>query len=190
MPSEYGNIAKAYMTQETYNGNGSNYNPLSLDLYILGYNSNKQLIPANTTLKNNLKKYLNEYRIITDSIIIKDAYYINIGIEFDIFGDSNYNNKELLSSCLTALKNYFIIDSWQINQPIVISEINTLLLRIPGVQSIGKVEITNKNGGNYSPYGYDIMAATRNGILYPSIDPSMFEIRFPDTDIKGRIITY
>jgi hypothetical protein len=190
MPSEYGNIAKAYMTQETYNGDGSNYNPLSLDLYILGYNSNKQLVSANTTLKNNLKKYLNEYRIITDSINIKDAYYINIGIEFDIFGDSNYNNKELLSSCLTALKNYFIIDSWQINQPIVISEINTLLLRIPGVQSIGKVEITNKNGGDYSPYGYDIMAATRNGILYPSIDPSMFEIRFPDTDIKGRIITY
>jgi hypothetical protein len=190
MPSEYGNIAKAYMTQETYNGDGLKYNPLSLDLYILGYNSNKQLTLANSTLKNNLKKYLNEYRIITDSINIKDAYYVNIGIEFDIFGDSSYNNKELLSSCITALKNYFIIDSWQINQPIVISEINTLLLRIPGVQSIGKMEIINKNGGNYSPYGYDIVAATRNGILYPSIDPSMFEVRFPDVDIKGRIITY
>jgi hypothetical protein len=192
MPSEYGSISKAYITQETYNNIGSliKDNPLSLDLYILGYNSSKQLINANSTLKSNLKTYINEYRMITDAINIKDAFYINIGINFDIFSDPSYNSKELLSSCVSSLKSYFSIDSWQINQPVIISEINSLLLKIPGVQSVGKIEIVNKQGGSYSPYGYDIHGAIRNGILYPSIDPSIFEVRFPDVDINGRIITY
>jgi hypothetical protein len=128
--------------------------------------------------------------MITDAINIKNAFYINIGINFEIFSDPSYNNKELLSSCISTLKTYFNIDSWQINQPIIISEINALLLKIPGVQSVPKVEIINKQGGSYSQYGYDIHSAIKNGILYPSIDPSIFEIRFPDADINGRIITY
>ena len=192
LPSKYGNIAKAYITQETFNSTSNliSNNPLSLDLYILGYNANKNLVNANDTLKNNLKTYLNEYRMITDAINIKNAFYINLGLNFEINADPSYNNKELLSSCISQLKNYFNIDSWQINQPIIISEINALLLQIPGVRSVTKVEIVNKQGGNYSPYGYDIVAATRNGILYPSVDPSIFEIRFPNSDINGRVITY
>ena len=192
LPSKYGAIAKAYITQETFNSTGNllSENPLSLDLYILGYDSNKKLTNANNTLKSNLKTYLNEYRMVTDAINIKNAFYINIGVNFEINSDPSYNNKELLSTCISSLKTYFAVDSWQINQPIVLSEINALLLQIPGVRSVPKIEIINKQGGDYSPYGYDIHAATRNGILYPSIDPSMFEIRFPDNDINGRIITY
>ena len=192
LPSRYGSVAKAYITQETFNSTGNllSENPLSLDLYVLGYNSDKKLVNANNTLKSNIKTYLNEYRMITDAINIKNAFYINIGINFEINSDPSYNNKELLSTCISSLKTYFVVDSWQINQPIILSEINALLLQIPGVRSVPKIEIINKQGGDYSPYGYDIHAATRNGILYPSIDPSMFEIRFPDNDINGRIITY
>lgn len=196
LPSEYGSIAKAYITQETFNSTGNllSDNPLSLDLYVLGYDSNKKLTNANNTLKSNLKTYLNEYRMITDAINIKNAFYINIGIDFEINADPSFNNKELLSNCITQLKNYFDIDSWQINQPIIISEINALLLKVPGVRSVHKIEITNKQGGAspyiYSPYGYDIHSATRNNIIYPSVDPSIFEVRFPDNDINGRIITY
>lgn len=191
LPSRYGNIAKAYITQETFNSTGNllSSNPLSLDLYILAYNTNKQLVSANNTLKTNLKIYLNEYRMITDAINIKNAFYINISVNFEITVDPSYNNKELLSMCISQLKSYFNIDSWQINQPIIISEINTLLLQIPGVRSVSKIEIINKQGGDYSPYGYDIMGATKNGIIYPSVDPSIFEIRFPDNDINGRVIT-
>ena len=192
MPSKYGTISKAYLSQETYNSSGTllNNNPLSLDLYVLGYNSDKTLKNANPTLKNNLKKYLDQYRMITDAINIKNAFYINLGVNFEINSDPSYNNKELLSNCISAIKTYFNIDSWQINQPIILAEINALLLKVPGVRSVSKVEIINKQGGNYSSYGYDIIAATRNGILYPSIDPSIFEIRFPNIDINGRIITY
>ena len=192
LPPQYGNIAKAYITQEIFNSTGNllNNNPLSLDLYVLGYNSSKKLISANNTLKNNLKTYLNQYRMITDAINIKNAFYINIGVDFEINADPSYNNKELLSNCISQIKDYFNIDSWQINQPVIISEINALLLKVPGVRSVHKIEITNKQGGDYSPYGYDITSATRNNIIYPSIDPSIFEIRFPDNDINGRIITY
>jgi hypothetical protein len=191
LPSRYGNIAKAYITQETFNSTGNliSNNPLSLDLYILAYNSNKQLTQANNTLKNNLKTYLNEYRMITDAINIKNAFYINIGVNFEITVDPSYNNKELLSTCISQIKNYFNIDAWQINQPIILSEINALLIQIPGVRSISKVEIINKQGGDYSPYSYDIIGATKNNIIYPSVDPSIFEIRFPDLDINGRVIT-
>jgi len=192
LPSRYGNIAKAYITQETYNslGNLVSGNPLSLDLYILAYNANKQLIQTNSVLKTNLKTYLDEYRMITDAINIKNAFYINIGVNFEITVDPSYNNKELLSACISQLKNYFNIDAWQINQPIILSEINSLLIKVPGVRSVPKIEIVNKQSGGYSPYAYDIISATRNGIIYPSIDPSIFEVRFLDNDINGRIITY
>jgi len=192
LPSTYGTISKAYITQETYNslGNLVSNNPLSLDLYVLGYNSDKQLISASDALKANLKTYLNQYRMVTDAINIKNAFYINLGINFEINADPSYNNKELLSTCISQIKSYFNIDAWQINQPIVVSDINALILKVPGVRSVSKVEIVNKQGGDYSPYGYDVTGATRNGIIYPSIDPSIFEIRFPDIDINGRIITY
>jgi hypothetical protein len=192
LPSTYGTISKAYITQETYNslGNLVSNNPLSLDLYVLGYNSDKKLISASDALKVNLKTYLNQYRMVTDAINIKNAFYINLGVNFEINADPSYNNKELLSTCISQIKLYFNIDAWQINQPIVMSDINALILKVPGVRSVSKVEIVNKQGGNYSPYGYDVAGATRNGIIYPSIDPSIFEVRFPDIDINGRIITY
>ena len=198
LPSDYGSISKVYITQDFERSNvsetiSSTKNPLALDLYILAYNSNKQLVTSSDTLKNNLITYLNQYRMITDAINIKDAFYINIGINFDITILSGYNNQDIITNCITSLQNYFNIEKWQINQPIVISEIYSTLLMIKGVQSVIKVEIINKQdntGNTYSPYGYDIPGATRNNNIYPSLDPSIFEIRYPNTDIQGRVVAY
>lgn len=197
LPSDYGSIAKAYISQDinysptqTVSTVAIN-NPLSLDLYILAYNNNKHLLQANPTLKTNLIKYLNEYRMVTDSINIKDAFYINIGVNFDIIVLSGYSNKDILTSCVSSLIDYFDIDRWSINQPIVLSDLTSRLLQIKGVASVVKLEIINKTdatGVNYSPYGYDIAGATRNGNIYPSIDPAIFEVRYPNTDIQGRVI--
>ena len=198
LPSDYGSISKVYITQDFERSNvsetiSSTKNPLALDLYILAYNSNKQLVTSSDTLKNNLITYLNQYRMITDAINIKDAFYINIGINFDVTILSGYNNQDIITNCITSLQNYFNIEKWQINQPIVISEIYSTLLMIKGVQSVIKVEIINKQdntGNTYSPYGYDIPGATRNNNIYPSLDPSIFEIRYPNTDIQGRVVAY
>jgi phage-related baseplate assembly protein len=126
--------------------------------------------------------------MVTDAINIKNAYYINIGINFDITVLSGYSNKDVLTSCISTLQDYFNIDNWQINQPITLSEISSKLLQIKGVQSIIKLEVVNKQGGDYSQYGYDIAGATKNGNIYPSLDPAIFEVRFPNTDIQGRVV--
>ena len=190
MPSTYGNISKAYIENSNQQLSDGTINYSALDLYVLSYNSNKQLTQATTTLKNNLATYLNNYRMLTDAINIKDAYYINIGINFDITTYPQVSNRDALSACINALKTHFAIDNWQINQPIVLADIYSLLLTLPQVQSVRKVEIINKQGGNYSQYGYDIMAATKNDIIYPSLDPSIFEVRFPDVDIQGKVVTF
>ena len=197
MPSYYGTIAKAYISQD-FSKNPQqtvaytqDYNPLGLDLYILSYNSSKQLIMASSTLKNNLVTYLNEYRMVTDAINIKDAYYINIGVNFDITILSNYSNKDVLTACISTLQDHFNIDKWQINQPIILSDITSKLLQVKGVKSIIKLEVVNKQdntGTTYSQYGYDISGATKNENIYPSLDPAIFEIRYPNNDIQGRVV--
>jgi hypothetical protein len=199
LPSDYGSISKVYVTQDL-NSNPqqtvapmSSTNPLSLDMYVLAYNSNKQLTQATTTLKENLSTYLNEYRMVTDAINIKDAFYINIGVDFDITVVGGFNNQLVLQDCINNLKNYFNIDKWQINRPITLSEITVILLQTKGVQSVVKLEIVNKEdvtGNTYSALGYDIAGATRNGNIYPSADPCIFEVRYPDIDIQGRVVTY
>ena len=194
MPADYGTVSKAYISQDFYNNPQQTtsytqgFNPLSLDLYVLSYNSAKQLVTGSALLKNNLATYINQYRMVTDAINIKDAYYINVGINFDITVLSGYSNKDVLTNCISSLQNHFNIDNWQINQPIILSEITSKLLQIRGVQSIVKIEVVNKQGGDYSPYGYDIAGATRNNNVYPSLDPAIFEVRFPNTDIQGRVV--
>jgi len=199
LPSDYGSISKVYVSQDL-NSNPQQTvaptavsNPLSLDMYVLAYNDKKQLTQATTTLKENLSTYLNEYRMVTDAINIRDAFYINIGVNFDITVVGGFSNQLVLQECINNLKNYFNIDKWQINRPIILSEITVILLQTKGVQSVVKLEITNKediNGNTYSALGYDISGATRNGNIYPSADPSIFEVRYPDTDIQGRVVTY
>ena len=198
MPVDWGAVSKAYISQDLYQNPQQTVatlqqnNPLSLDLYILSYNNNKQLTAASTTLKNNLATYLNQYRMVTDAINIKDAYYINIGFNFDITVVSGYSNKDVITNCINVLKDYFNVDKWQINQPITLSDIQSRLLQVRGVQSVVKLEVVNKQGtlGNntYSQYGYDIAGATKNGNIYPSLDPAIFEVRFPDVDIQGRVV--
>ena len=197
MPSDYGIISKAYISQDLYQSPQQTVaftpqnNPLSLDLYVLSYNSNKQLTQASAALKNNLVTYINQYRMVTDAINIRDAFYINIGVNFDIAIQSGFSNKDILTNCISVLQDYFNIDKWQVNQPIILSDITSNLLKIKGVQSVIKLEVVNKQdptGIIYSPYGYDIVGATKSGNIYPSMDPAIFEIRYPNTDIQGRVI--
>ena len=100
------------------------------------------------TLKQNLKTYLSQYRMITDAVNINDAFIINIGVNFEIIVRPNYNNRLVLNNCLTSLQSYFNIDKWQINQPIILPEIYSNLDQVEGVQTVQKVEITNKAGSN------------------------------------------
>ena len=191
LPSQFGSIAKCFTSQATPDNKKTlqTDNPLDLNLYILGYDNEKKLTNASTSLKNNLKEYLSLYKMITDSINIVDAFVINIKLKFEIVTLPNYNSRDVLLNCNETLKDYFDITKWAINQPINLSELYTLLDRIKGVQTVKNIEVTNLAGGNYSQYEYDTKGATRDNVVYPSYDPSIFEIKYPNTDIEGRVIT-
>jgi len=189
MPAKYGAIAKAYVeTTKAQNISVGETNSI-LDLYALSYNADKTLRVPSTALKQNISTYLSQYRMVNDVVNIKDGFIINIGVNFEIIVLPDYNNNEVLVNCITALKNYFAIDNWQINQPILLRDLNILLDKIEGVQTVNKVEIVNKVGENlgYSKYAYDTKAATINNVVYPSLDPSIFEVKYLNTDIVGRV---
>ena len=195
LPSRYGSIAKAYISKDTqlmlnavYNSDRVQ-NDLALNFYVLGYNANKKLTVINDATKENLKTYLNHHRILTDAVNIKDAYVINIGVEFDIIILPDQNSNQVILRCINSIKNYFDIKKWQINQPIVISNLFTELDKIEGVQTVVDVKIKNLYDTTlgYSQHAYNIKEATKEGIIFPSLDPSIFEIKYPDNDIIGKV---
>ena len=197
MPPKYGSVAKAYIVpddqiaQSDYQGTRVP-NPLAMNLYVLGFNQNKQLVTLNDTIKTNLQTYLDYYRILTDAVNIKDAFIINIGLDFEISVLSNYNSNEVLLNCINALKQFFDTDRWQINQPIVLSDIFNVIVNVKGVQSVVNVKFKNLYDSDlgYSGNVYDLNAATKNNVIYPSLDPSIFEVKFPNQDIKGRVVNF
>lgn len=163
-------------------------NPFSINIYTLGYNSNKNLTSLNSAVKENVKTYLNEYKMVTDGLNILDGFIINFGIDFDITILTGYNRNEVLTNCINALKTYFDIDKWTFNDTINTNEVELILANVEGVVSIPNLYFYNKCGGNYSPRSYNFVEATKNKIIYPSIDPSIFELKFPNKDIKGRVV--
>jgi phage-related baseplate assembly protein len=195
LPQKYGSIAKAYITKDDQLTAESIYNsdrvvnPLALNFYVLGYDSNGNLTRINDATKENLKLYLGHHRMLTDAINIKDAYIINLGIEFDIITMPDQNGNQVILRCIDRLKKYFDVKKWQVNQPIVISNIYTELDKVEGVQTVVDVRIVNLYDPTlgYSGNAYDIQLATRDGILFPSLDPSIFEIKYPNNDIIGRV---
>lgn len=165
-------------------------NPFSVNLYVLSYDNNKNLTQINTALLYNLRKYLEKYKMLTDGINIIDGYIINVGVNFKISVYNNYNKRDVLNTCIQKVKNYFSIDKWTFNQPINISQLQLEIANTEGVQSVVDISFVNltANDGDYSPHEYNLQQATLNNIIYPSLDPSVFEVKYPDTDIQGAVI--
>ena len=197
MPPKFGQVAKAYVTKDAalfsqylVNEPGEK-DPLATSIYLLSYNADGTFTAPGPALNKNIQTYLEDYRMLTDTIRLKPAYIINIQVGFDVVIRPNFTSREVIAGCLGLLKTYFSRENWQINQPIILSEIYTLLDQIAGVQTVQKVNIRNIAGtsSGYSQYSYDIPGATLNGTIYPSLDPSIFEVKYPDIDIQGRVVT-
>ena len=217
LPQKYGNIAKCFIVQDEQleantklimkNGKIAKNtsistlpNPLALNFYTLGYDSNQNLVTLNNAVKNNLKTYLSQYRILTDAINIKDAYIVNISCRFSIIAQRGYNKNEVLLKAIEEVKKHFEIKKWQIGQPIILSDIAYKISLVDGVASIVPPEDDNpqkqmvvieneyQTESGYSGHVYDIQSATKDGIIYPSLDPCIFELKFPNTDIEGRVV--
>lgn len=216
MPTKFGSVAKAFVTKDGIldtksqldilkstselndevipSGMNTVYgeinNPFAVNLYVLSYDENKKLVNPNKLVLENLSTYLSQYRLVTDGLNITSAFVINIGVEFEISVFHNYNKKEVLYSAIDTVKNFFNIDKWQISQPIELGSLELELSKVAGVKSISRLDIKNLTvkDGDYSENEYDIGGATINKILYPSMDPSIFELKFPGRDIVGRVV--
>ena len=219
LPQKYGNIAKAYIVQdEQLETDGQlqvidgqvidtrtatkQPNPLALNMYLLGYNSDKKLVALNRAVKQNLKIYLSQYRIMTDAINIKDGYVINIGVKFNIIVKRGYNKNDVLFKSIQVVKDFFAPDKLQMNQPIVLSDLAYQISLVDGVVSLVPPEVNNPNkdlilienknssvnGSDYSGNIYDIRTASQEGVIYPSLDPSIFELKRPNADIEGKVV--
>ena len=214
LPQKYGNIAKAYIVQDeqlekkqlsindgviqTITADKSN--PLALNMYLLGYSADKKLVALNRAVKQNLKIYLSQYRILTDAINIKDGYVINVGVKFNIIVKRGYNKNDVLFRAIQKVKQFFAPDKWQINQPIVLTDLAYQISLVDGVVSIVPPEVNNPNQdlivienkhkvvNGYSGNVYDLKSASQEGIIYPSLDPSIFELKFPNSDIEGKVV--
>jgi len=227
LPAKYGNIAKVHLVQDDQLNKSIGTdeldrlvtaedvtdgrtikslqvrtpNPLAMNMYTLGFDSEKKFTNLNQTTKDNLKTYLSQYRLVTDAINIKDAYVINIAVEFAILTRVGFNKNDVLLRCVSSIQDFFDVDRFQIGQPIILSDIAYELSLVDGVASIvppinqpenERLPIVVKNKfetkDGYSGNVYDIKTGIIEGILYPALDPSIFEIKYPNTDIQGKVV--
>ena len=175
-------------------------NPLAMNMYTLGFDGNKKLTNLTPTTKQNLKTYLSQFRLVTDAINIKDAYIINIGVKFAILTKIGFNKNEVLLRCVSVVQDFFDIDRWQIGQPIVLADLVYEISLVDGVATVVNPSENNPNNRpivienkyqldqGYSGNFFDIDTSIRGGILYPALDPSIFEIKYPNVDISGKVL--
>ena len=192
MPSDFGRVFRAAI-------HSNPNNPLASQLYIISRDQNSKFIISPDTLKKNLSKYINDYRLISDAVDILDARVINLKISFSIVVDPNLNKNSVLASVITSVKTYFSNRIFQIDQPLIRSDLNNLIYNSIGVISVPDINIqcltgiTNSTASGpgddrlYSDVQIDINSSTNKGILFPPIG-GIFEIRYMDFDIVGMIV--
>ena len=179
LPSRFGKVSKA--------GCRSNpSNPSAKQLYVLGYNSAGTLTRASDTLKLNLRNYLNDLRLISDAVDVVDSPIVNYSVKASVIIAPNYISLEVLQNVASAIVTELDTRNYQIDQPLVIADITSAIINVPGVLSLVTLEFANLSGviidKTYSDYAYDIDMATSRGII---IAPpgGVFEVRYPSTDI-------
>ncbi len=138
--------------------------------------------------------------MLTDAINLKDGYIINFSVKYNIITQRGYNKNDVLFRTIQKVKDFFAIEKWQMNQPIILSDLAYQISTCDGVVSLVPPAENNPNkelivienkylsGEGYSGNTYDMISATKDGIVYPSLDPSIFELKFPNTDIEGRVV--
>ena len=183
MPSNFGRVFRAGFRPNPVN-------PLSTLTYIVSRNSNGQLVLSSDTLKINLSKYLNEFRLIADALDIVDASIINIQINYTVSLVQGAVKNTTLQSINQKLKSYFNVNNYQIDQPVVLTDVNNIIINEFGVLSLIDLTINNVggtlNGIAYSDVIFNVPQNTKSGLIIPP-PGGIFEVRYPDIDIIGNV---
>ena len=181
LPSKFGRVFRVAVRPNPDN-------PLSSQMFICSRDSSGYLTVSTDTLKKNLKVYLNEFRLISDAIDILDARIINFRIKFSVFVNPNSNKSATLQSVISRISNLMNIRNFQIDQPILISDIQNVIINTPGVLTLVDLKIENLNGTiqdrEYSNISHNVKQSTRRGVVYGP-PGSIFEMKYPQNDIVG-----
>ena len=217
---------KLYETLElTFNNITDDDRLYTVDLYLLSYDRNKNLVTTPNIIKQNLKEYLNQFRLLTDQVSFYDGYVINFGVIFDVVGMPYENKDELKVKCIQKIKDYFTKDKMQFKQVLYSNDLENLLMDVDGVRAVNYVTLTqdrdynsDSDGGTekslFDPplytnsissdgkvissteqtdygYYYDFGkfygkdSAVGDGVILPAYEPAVFELKFPNQNIKG-----
>lgn len=184
MPPNFGRVYRV--------GTRSNpTNPLSSLLYIVSRNSEGHLVISPDALKTNLSKYLNEFRLTSDAYDIIDAQIINFKFEYSVVIDNNVNKATTISTINRRIENYLNIKNFQIDQPIVVSDLLNLILNQDGIISLERYKFTNLAGNvkdrTYSEIRYNLGSNTQRGMIIPPAG-GIFELKYSDYDIIGNAL--
>lgn len=181
MPNNFGRVYRASIRANPNN-------PLASQLFIISRNISNQFTVSPDSLKKNLVTYLNEFRMISDAIDILDAQVINLKLEFSIVCDSGFNRNLVLQNVIAKLRSYFNIKNFEIDQPIILSDLQNIIYNNPGVISVQSIRLKNLSGSiadrEYSEIQFDVESNTQKGML---IGPpgSLFEVKYKNYDIAG-----
>ena len=158
----------------------------NLNMYVISENSFGKLEKTNSTIKRNLKIWMNQYRMINDTIDILDPYVINLGIEFSIKTTPGEDKKVVIGRCIQALGNEFA-SNYYIGESVNISDIYKVLNKVPGVLDVIKARLINRTGANYSSATINInknLSPDGNQLVVPK--NAIVEFKFKNTDFIGK----
>ena len=181
MPSNFGSIKRCSVQKDP------DSQKRNLNVYVVSENPEGKLEQTNDTIKENIKTWLNHYRMINDTVDILDTFIINLGINFVVKPEMNANKFDVLNNCVAALANEFSTPLF-VGEPLSVSKIFNILNNVPGVNDAVKVQFVNKTSSNYSNVFFSIaenMSPDGDSLVCPK--NAIFEIKFPQVDIKGKL---
>ena len=157
-------------------------------MYVISEDQFGALIATNGTIKSNLKTWLNNYRMISDTVDILDPYIINLGIDFVVRPAIGADKSAVLANCIGKIKDMYSNNPFFIGEQLLISDIYSGLKDVTDVLDVIKVKITNIAGGQYSPTQFKVnknISPDGSQLLCPK--NAIFEIKYIDSDVRGKI---
>lgn len=133
----------------------------NLNVYILSYDQNKNLVKTSDIIKSNLKEYLKQFKILSDDVEIKDGVVINFGVFFRIEARHDVNKADLKLKCIDEIVNYFDVDDMRFNQVIYTKDLANVIYNIEGVKVIHELRLTQS--GDHLNLPYNLYARTGDG---------------------------
>jgi hypothetical protein len=182
MPGKFGSIKRAAVVRDF------DEFKRNLNIHVISEDTSGKLTPANVTLKNNLRNWILQYKIVNDTVDILDAQIVNFGINYVVVVDLGDNRFTVINRANAAIRDYLLKNQYDIGESILITDFYKVLQKVKGVIDVVDLEIVDRSGGSYSSISYDFNGKlSADGRRVEGENNVVFELKFPNIDITGAI---